>query len=148
MLGKLKKLFESKEEIKKDNYINKNLYLLIYEIIVADHNIDDREINLTSELIEKYFDIRKDINVSELRKLQNENHFNPDLTNIAYQLKNHLPYEKRKYLILICWQVLLIDEEEDIFETSIVRKIAVLLGIEDNDFISIRNKVKNDISSK
>jgi uncharacterized tellurite resistance protein B-like protein len=48
-------------------------------------------------------------------------------------------------IILICWQVLMVDENEDQLETSTVRTISTLLGLEDKDFILIRNRVKGSL---
>jgi uncharacterized tellurite resistance protein B-like protein len=48
-------------------------------------------------------------------------------------------------IILICWQVLMVDENEDQLETSTVRTISTLLGLEDKDFILIRNRVKSSL---
>jgi uncharacterized tellurite resistance protein B-like protein len=57
-------------------------------------------------------------------------------------LKSTLSYVERVNIIKICWKVLLIDSDQDVLETATVRKISILLGIEDRDFISIRNKIK------
>jgi uncharacterized tellurite resistance protein B-like protein len=40
---------------------------------------------------------------------------------------------------------LMVDGKEDLFETSTVRTISSLLGLEDKDFILIRNRVKNSL---
>ena len=122
--------------------IDNDLYQLIYEIINADHEITSDEISLSSELLEFYFQIPKQKNDEEFNKLVENQHFNTDLSQNAMRLKTSLSYEQRMDVILICWQVLMVDNNEDQLETSTVRTISTLLGLEDKDFILIRNRVK------
>ena len=135
----------AKDEKKEENSINNDLYNLIYEIIIADHVITPDEIELSAELIEFYFQIPKNTNKEEFQKLIDNQHFNTDLSQYAMRLKSSLSYEQRMDIILICWQVLMVDENEDQLETSTVRTISTLLGLEDKDFILIRNRVKSSL---
>ena len=143
----LNKFFQpfNKDEKKEENSINHDLYNLIYEIIIADHIITPDEIELSAELIEFYFQIPKNTNKEEFQKLIDNQHFNTDLSQYAMRLKSSLSYEQRMDIILICWQVLMVDENEDQLETSTVRTISTLLGLEDKDFILIRNRVKDSL---
>ena len=129
----------------EDVSIDNDLYQLIYEIIIADHEITSDEISLSSELLEFYFQIPKQKNNEEFNKLVDNQHFNTDLSQCAMRLKISLSYEQRMDIILICWQVLMVDNNEDQLETSTVRTISTLLGLEDKDFILIRNRVKNSL---
>ncbi|MDC0861935.1 TerB family tellurite resistance protein [Alphaproteobacteria bacterium] len=139
-----KKLFQktNKTDNKEEDNRYISFYKIIFEIIVADHEIKDDEIQIASKLLEDFFGIEKSISILEFEKLRDNGYFNIDLTKITIELKKLLPYVERQKLIQICWQTLLIDKDEDVLETSTVRKISTLLGIEDQDFISIRNRVK------
>ncbi len=143
----LNKFFQpfNQDKKKEENSINNDLYNLIYEIIIADHVITPDEIELSAELIEFYFQIPKNTNKEEFQKLIDNQHFNTDLSQYAMRLKSSLSYEQRMDIILICWQVLMLDENEDQLETSTVRTISTLLGLEDKDFILIRNRVKSSL---
>tara|TARA_B100000965_G_C19473562_1_gene705183 strand:+ start:538 stop:972 length:435 start_codon:yes stop_codon:yes gene_type:complete len=140
----LNKFFQSfnKDEKKEKSSFDHDLYKLIYEIIIADHEITLEEVELSSKLIEFYFQIPKNVNRDEFQKLIDNQHFNTDLSQYAMRLKTSLSYEQRMDIILICWQVLMVDDNEDQLETSTVRTISTLLGLEDKDFILIRNRVK------
>ena len=144
MLNKFFQPFD-KEKKKEINTFNNDLYNLIYEIIIADHIITPDEIELSAELIEFYFQIPRSTNKVEFQKLIDNQHFNTDLSQYAMRLKSSLSYEQRMDIILICWQVLMVDENEDQLETSTVRTISTLLGLEDKDFILIRNRVKGSL---
>ncbi|MDC1316083.1 TerB family tellurite resistance protein [Alphaproteobacteria bacterium] len=143
MFSKLSSFFSKDKKKTSPSDVSPQLYKLIYEIIAVDNVVDDIEIELTSKLVNNFFGYNEDKSKMELIKLRDSNHFNPDLTKLTYDLKHSLSYIQRLNLIEICWQVLLVDNREDVLETSSARKISVLLGVEDNDFISIRNRVKN-----
>ena len=144
MLNKFFQSFNKTQENEKTSF-DDDLYMLIYEIIIADHEISPEEIDLSSELLEFYFQIPKSKNEKEFKKLVEIQHFNTDLSQYAMRLKTSLSYEQRMDIILICWQVLMVDNNEDQLETSTVRTISTLLGLEDKDFILIRNRVKDSL---
>ena len=145
MLNKFFQSFNEKKDTNDDHSFESDLYNLIYEIIIADHEISEQEINFASELVEFYFRIPMQNNKEQFNKLANQQHFNTDLSNFSYRLKTSLTYEQRMDVILICWQVLMVDGKEDKLEVSTVRKISTLLGLEDKDFILIRNRVKDSL---
>ena len=131
MLNKFFQSFNEKKDKNDDHSFESDLYNLIYEIIIADHEISDQEINFASELVEFYFKIPVQDNKEQFNKLTNQQHFNTDLSQFSYRLKTSLSYEQRMDVILICWQVLMVDGKEDQLEVSTVRKISTLLGLED-----------------
>ena len=145
MLNKFFQSFNEKKDQNDDHSFESDLYNLIYEIIIADHEISEQEINFASELIEFYFRIPTQSNKEQFNKLANQQHFNTDLSQFSYRLKKSLTYEQRMDVILICWQVLMVDGKEDQLEVSTARKISTLLGLEDRDFILIRNRVKDSL---
>ena len=145
MLSKFFQSFNEKKEVNEDHSFESDLYNLIYEIIVADHEITKQEINFASELVEYYFKIPTKSNIDQFNKLADQKHFNTDISQFSLRLKTSLTYEQRMDIILICWQVLMVDGKEDQLEVSTVRKISTLLGIEDKDFILIRNRVKDSL---
>ena len=145
MLNKFFQSFNEKKDKNNDHSFESDLYNLIYEIIIADHEISEQEINFASELVEFYFRIPIHNNIEHFNKLANQQHFNTDLSQFSYRLKTSLSYEQRMDVILICWQVLMVDGKEDQLEVSTVRKISTLLGLEDKDFILIRNRVKDSL---
>ena len=145
MLSKFFQSFNEKKDKNDDHSFESDLYNLIYEIIIADHEISEQEINFASELVEFYFKIPIQSNKEQFNKLANQQHFNTDLSQFSYRLKKSLSYEQRMDVILICWQVLMVDGQEDQLEVSTVRKISTLLGLEDKDFILIRNRVKDSL---
>ena len=145
MLNKFFQSFNEKKDKNDDHSFESDLYNLIYEIIIADHEISEQEINFASELVEFYFRIPTQSNKEQFNKLANQQHFNTDLSQLSYRLKTSLSYEQRMDVILICWQVLMVDGKEDQLEVSTARKISTLLGLEDKDFILIRNRVKDSL---
>jgi uncharacterized tellurite resistance protein B-like protein len=144
MINKFFQSFHEPKKTEKDTF-QEDLYNLIYEIIIADHEISPEEIDLSAQLVEYYFQIPKDVNHQEFSKLAEKQHYNTDLSQFSQRLKTSLSYEHRMDIILICWQVLMVDGVEDQLETSTVRTLSTLLGLEDKDFILIRNRVKDSL---
>ena len=118
MLNKFFQSFNEKKDKNDEHSFELDLYNLIYEIIIADHEISAQEINFASELVEFYFRIPIHSNKEQFNKLANQEHFNTDLSQFAYRLKISLNYEQRMDVILICWQVLMVDGKEDQLEVS------------------------------
>ncbi len=145
MLNKFFQSFNEKKDTSDDHSFESDLYNLIYEIIIADHEISEEEIDFASELVEFYFKIPIQNNKEQFNILADQQHFNTDLSQFSFRLKTSLSYEQRMDVILICWQVLMVDGNEDQLEVSTVRKISTLLGLEDKDFILIRNRVKDSL---
>ena len=145
MLNRFFKSFSEETSSDLENSFELDLYNLVYEIIIADHEITKEEIELASNLIYFYFNLPHEKNKKYLEELAQKEHFNTDLSQFAFRLKQTLSYQQRMDVILICWQVLMVDGKEDLLETSTVRTISSLLGLEDKDFILIRNRVKNSL---
>jgi len=145
MLNRFFKSFSEETSSDLENSFELDLYNLVYEIIIADHEISKEEIELASNLIYFYFNLPQENNKKYLEELAQKEHFNTDLSQFAFRLKQTLSYQQRMDVILICWQVLMVDGKEDLLETSTVRTISSLLGLEDKDFILIRNRVKNSL---
>jgi len=145
MLNRFFKSFSEETSSDLENSFELDLYNLVYEIIIADHEISKEEIELASNLIYFYFNLPQENNKKYLEELAQKEHFNIDLSQFAFRLKQTLSYQQRMDVILICWQVLMVDGKEDLLETSTVRTISSLLGLEDKDFILIRNRVKNSL---
>jgi uncharacterized tellurite resistance protein B-like protein len=144
MINKFFQSFHEPKKTEKDTF-QEDLYNLIYEVIIADHEISPEEIDLSAQLVEFYFQIPKDVNHQEFSKLAEKQHYNTDLSQFSQRLKTSLSYGQRMDIILICWQVLMVDGVEDQLETSTVRTLSTLLGLEDKDFILIRNRVKDSL---
>jgi len=145
MLNKFFKSFSEENSSDTETSFESDLYNLVYEVIIADHEISKEEIELATNLIHFYFKLPQEENKNYLEELAQKAHFNTDLSQFALRLKQMLSYEQRMDVILICWQVLMVDGKEDLLETSTVRTISSLLGLEDKDFILIRNRVKNSL---
>ena len=94
MFSIFNKFFSKKNinEQSNNHSLNNYIYRLIFEIIAADHIIKDEEINITAELLKKYFNYYEKQTTVELIKLKDEDFFNSDLTKITLELKSTLSY--------------------------------------------------------
>jgi len=81
----LNNFFQSFHEpkISDENTFQLDLYNLIYEIIIADHEISPEEIDVSAELVEFYFQIPKEHNKQEFLKLAEKQHFKTELSQFT-----------------------------------------------------------------
>ena len=93
MLNKFFQSFHNPKKSDEDTF-QVDLYNLIYEVIIADHEISPEEIDLSAELVEYYFQIPKDINKQEFLKLTDKQHFNTDLSQFTHALRYLCPMNK------------------------------------------------------
>ena len=140
--------FKKEKSSGQVNTIQSEVIKYIFEVIQSDHKIEKNEISTAVSVLEKKLDIKKDFSLKMFEDLIEKEHVNIDLSSICKSIKNSMIYSDRLKLIDCCWVVLLSDKDEDIFEISTIRKLSSLIGIEDQDFISIRNKVRDDVFSK
>ena len=140
--------FKKEKNSDQVNTIQSEVIKYIFEVIQSDHKIEKNEISTAVSVLEKKLDIKKDFSLKMFEDLIEKEHVNIDLSSICKSIKNSMIYSDRLKLIDCCWVVLLSDKDEDIFEISTIRKLSSLIGIEDQDFISIRNKVRDDVFSK
>ena len=124
----LSKFFQSFNE-KKDNneaILLTQVYTILFMKLLLQIIKLEQEINLV-KLVEYYFKIPASTNTEQFNKLADQKHFNTDLSQFSRRLKTALSYEQRMDIILICWQVLTVDDNEDKLEVSTARKISTLL---------------------
>ena len=65
----------------------------------------------------------------------------PDTVRFTRALKDAVPYEERAGVIEAMWEVALADGERDSEEDALVRLVAPMLGVEDQDSARARQRV-------
>ena len=90
MLNKFFQSFNKPQENENTSF-DDDLYILIYEIIIADHEISPEEIDLSSELLEFYFQIPKSKNEKEFKKLVDNQHFIAGTTVVSTRKETPIP---------------------------------------------------------
>lgn len=66
----------------------------------------------------------------------------PDTVRFTRAIKEAVPYEEREGVIAALWSVVLADGVRDRHEDALLRMIAPLLGVSDQDSHSIRKRIE------
>jgi uncharacterized tellurite resistance protein B-like protein len=69
-------------------------------------------------------------------------HEAPDTVRFTRAIKEAVPYEDRESVIEAMWEIVLADGTRDAEEDALLRMVAPLLGIEDQDSALIRQRVE------
>jgi len=67
----------------------------------------------------------------------------PDTVRFTRAIKDAVPYEDRVAVIAAMWEVVLADGQRDAEEDSIMRMVAPMLGVEDQDSNAARRAIEN-----
>ena len=70
----------------------------------------------------------------------------PDTVRFTRAIKDHVPYEDREAVIEALWEVVLADGKRDHEEDALLRLVAPMLGIADQDSAMARRRVEARLS--
>ena len=132
--------FKNKED-KEKNELAKVAALLIHTAKIDENFSEKEEIIIKktiSDLGAKKEDIEKILN--EGKKIENNTNQILDFTK---KVKNMNEFEKIK-IIESLWRIIYSNEEADIYETNLMRRLAGLLYIDSNIMGSIKEKIKKE----
>ena len=132
--------FKNKEDIQK-NELAIVAALLIHTAKIDENFSEKEEIIIKktiSDLGAKKEDIEKILN--EGKKIENNTNQILDFTK---KVKNMNEFEKIK-IIESLWRIIYSNEEADIYETNLMRRLAGLLYIDSNIMGSIKEKIKKE----
>ena len=132
--------FKNKED-KEKNELAKVAALLIHAAKIDENFSEKEEIIIKktiSDLGAKKEDIEKILN--EGKKIENNTNQILDFTK---KVKNMNEFEKIK-IIESLWRIIYSNEEADIYETNLMRRLAGLLYIDSKIMGSIKEKIKKE----
>ena len=134
-------MFFKKEEIKNNNFLTKVCALLIHAAKI-DENYTDKE----EEIIKKTLNELgvKDENISkkiEEAKIIEEN--SNQILDFTKEVKN-LPDKDKIKIIESLWSIIYSNNEADIYEANLMRRLAGLLYIDNKTMGDIKEKIKQN----
>ena len=134
-------MFFKKEEIKNNNFLTKVCALLIHAAKI-DENYTDKE----EEIIKKTLNELgvKDENISkkiEEAKIIEEN--SNQILDFTREVKN-LPEKDKVKIVEALWSIIYSNNDADIYETNLMRRLAGLLYIDNKTMGDIKEKIKQN----
>ena len=134
-------MFFKKEEIKNNNFLTKICALLIHAAKI-DENYTDKEEDIIkktlNELGIKNENISKTI---EEAKIIEEN--SNQILDFTREVKN-LPEQNKIKIVEALWSIIYSNNDADIYETNLMRRLAGLLYIDNKTMGDIKEKIKQN----
>ena len=134
-------MFFKKEKVKNNEFLTKICALLIHAAKI-DENYTDKEEEIIKKTLKElgveYENISKTI---EDAKIIEEN--SNQILDFTREVKN-LPQEDKIKIIEALWSIIYSNKDADIYETSLMRRLAGLLYIDNKTMGDMKEKIKQD----
>ena len=135
--------FKNKEKNEaQDNSYSKIAALLIYAAKI-DEAYEKKEEDIIRETL-----IDLGAPISEIDKIMSEatiiEENSNQILNFTKEVKNALESDKIR-IVESLWKIIYSDDNADIYETSLMRRLAGLLYIDDNTMGNLKKKVKREL---
>ena len=116
---------------------------LLFEVIKADHEMDDREFASIAEVL-RADSARNAADVEELIELaRRESGAATSLYEFTSLINEHCSYEEKCVLIRNMWRIAYADSQISKYEDHLIRKVSDLIYVSHSDFIRTKLAEKN-----
>ncbi len=136
-------MFFKKKDKDQTNDLIKVTALLIHAAKI-DQNFSKKEEDIIKQALIKMGVNASDLDKIMIKSLQVEENSN-QILEFTKEVKS-MNEEKKIQIIEILWKIIYSNEEADIYETSLMRKLAGLLYIDNKTMGNIKEKIQKEIS--
>ena len=136
-------MFFKKEEIKNNNFLTKVCALLIHAAKIDENYTEIEEKIIKETLIELGLESDKTLETINYAKKIEEN--SNQILDFTKEVKNLESKDKIK-IIESLWKIIYSNNEADIYETNLMRRLAGLLYIDSKIMGDIKEKIKKESS--
>ena len=152
MLDRLRRLFEAPSPSKEmsDNPEAGQIAIaaLLFHAAALDGEIEPAEEQVIADLLVRRFDL----NQADLKTLLEDARAAEESTNqilrFTRDIKEHAGHEERIALLEMLWEVVFADGEEHAFEANLMRRVAGLIYVTDQESGSARLRVRQRLGLK
>ena len=135
-------MFFKKKEIKDNNFLTKVCALLIHAAKIDENYTDKEEEIIKKTLNELGIEDKNIIRTIEEAKIIEEN--SNQILDFTKEVKN-LPDQDKIKIIESLWSIIYSNNEADIYETNLMRRLAGLLYIDNKTMGDIKEKIKQNL---
>ena len=135
-------MFFKKKEIKDNNFLIKVCALLIHAAKI-DENYTDKEEDIIKRTLDELGVENKDISktIEEAKIIEESSNQILDFTQEA----KALPEKDKVKIVEALWSIIYSNNEADMYETSLMRRLAGLLYIDNKTMGDIKEKIKQNL---
>ena len=144
MLSSIKTFFDQKlaDPPSSDNQIASKTQLacaaLFIEVMKADYELDDREKSELVSLLQNSLNIQEE-DIHELMRLaQEEADQATSLYEFTRLINDEYNYPQKVQLVQSMWRIAFSDEQIDMYEEHLIRKVSDLIYVSHTDFIKAK----------
>ena len=132
-------MFFKKKEIENNNFLTKICALLIHAAKI-DENYTDKEEEIIKKTLDELGVENKNISKTiEEAKIIEEN--SNQILDFTREVKN-LPEKDKVKIVEALWSIIYSNNDADIYETNLMRRLAGLLYIDNKTMGDIKEKIK------
>ena len=156
MIDALKQFFQSKLAAAStpaavpetaENALRLAAGVLLFEIVRADHRIEDSERTVMRTALHSTFDLAADETEEVMRLAEEQSRSAGSLYEFTSQVDAAFDADQKKRVVEMLWLVAFADGKKDAHEEHMVRKIAGLLHVAHPDFIDAKLKARGQSNS-
>lgn len=115
---------------------------LLFEVARADYHLDDSEVALLRDLLQRRFELAEG-DLDELMRLaRKEAESAVDHYQFVSLIKEHFDYDQRCELVRMMWSLSVVDGEQHHLEEHRIRRLSELLHVSHSDFIRAKLRVQ------
>ena len=134
-------MFFKKEEIKNNNFLTKVCALLIHAAKIDENYTDKEEKIIKKTLLELGLESEKITKTIQDAKIIEEN--SNQILDFTREIKN-LPEKDKIKIVEALWSIIYSNEDADMYETNLMRRLAGLLYIDSKTMGDIKHRVKEE----
>ena len=115
---------------------------LLIELTRADFKVDDRERQMVEEAIKRVFDLSSEETLELISLAEEETEKTNSLYEFTHLIDRGFPAERKQHIVELLWRVAFSDEQIEMHEEHLIRKVAKLLHIYHEEFIAAKLRAK------
>ena len=130
---------------KKSKIDTSNFFIKICALLIHAAKIDENYTKHEEEIIKKTLEelgLKKEKILETLHEAKNIEDSSNQILDFTKEVKS-LPEEDKIKIIEALWSIIYSNNEADIYETSLMRRLAGLLYIDTKTMVDIKERIKN-----
>lgn len=134
MLQRLKQVFKSGEAQKPDfDHVQMAAAVLLVEVAMQDEGFDEDERAYIHQVLQKQFDLTPDDSAALMNMAERHASDSVELYSSTKYIRDAWDHDQRVKLIEMLWEIVYVDGVVHDFEANIMRRIAGLIYVSDQE---------------
>jgi uncharacterized tellurite resistance protein B-like protein len=120
---------------------------LMFEVVWADHDIGQDEMETMSELLQRLFSLTPERVIEIVKQTKVDHDTSVGVFPFTRALNEQLSQQEKFLVLRAMWSIALADEQIDSFEEHTIRRIADLMYVSHHKFIEAKLAARADMEA-